>query len=99
MALSNGRGTAIITRYEGANAVIISAPVDVQRSLAELVRQLDIRQEQVLVEAIIVEISDRVARELGVQFLIGGKDIPFLVTPFSNVAHQYPRYRRRHPRR
>lgn len=86
VALSNGRGQAIITRYEGANAVIISAPVDVQRSLAELVRQLDIRQEQVLVEAIIVEISDKVARELGVQFLIGGKDIPFLVTPFSNVA-------------
>jgi general secretion pathway protein D len=86
VALSNGRGQAIITRYEGANAVIISAPVDVQRSLAELVRQLDIRQEQVLVEAIIVEISDRVARELGVQFLIGGKDIPFLVTPFSNVS-------------
>lgn len=86
VALSNGRGNAIITRYEGANAVIISAPVDVQRSLAELVRQLDIRQEQVLVEAIIVEISDRVARELGVQFLIGGKDIPFLVTPFSNVT-------------
>lgn len=86
VALSNGRGNAIITRYEGANAVIISAPVDVQRSLAELVRQLDIRQEQVLVEAIIVEISDRVARELGVQFLIGGKDIPFLVTPFSNVS-------------
>ncbi|WP_017670163.1 type II secretion system secretin GspD [Blastomonas sp. AAP53] len=86
VGLSNGRGTAIITRYEGANAVIISAPVDVQRSLAELVRQLDIRQEQVLVEAIIVEISDKVARELGVQFLIGGKDIPFLVTPFSNVA-------------
>ncbi len=86
VGLSNGRGQAVITRYEGANAVIISAPVDVQRSLAELVRQLDIRQEQVLVEAIIVEISDRVARELGVQFLIGGKDIPFLVTPFSNVA-------------
>ncbi|GGB57647.1 type II secretion system secretin GspD [Blastomonas aquatica] len=86
VALSNGRGQAIITRYEGANAVIIAAPVDVQRSLSELVRQLDIRQEQVLVEAIIVEISDRVARELGVQFLIGGKDIPFLVTPFSNVT-------------
>lgn len=86
VGLSNGRGTAIITRYEGANAVIIAAPVDVQRSLSELVRQLDIRQEQVLVEAIIVEISDRVARELGVQFLIGGKDIPFLVTPFSNVS-------------
>lgn len=81
-----GRGPSIITRYPGANAIIISAPVDVQRNLAELVRQLDIRQEQVLVEAIIVEVSENVARELGVQFLIGGEDLPFLVTPFSNVS-------------
>ncbi|AKM10664.1 type II secretion system secretin GspD [Croceicoccus naphthovorans] len=84
--LSGGRGTAIITRYPGANAIVISAPVDVQRRLAELVRQLDIRQDQVLVEAIIVEVSDSVAKELGVQFLIGGKDMPFAVTNFSNVA-------------
>ncbi|MEO1043975.1 MAG: type II secretion system secretin GspD [Pseudomonadota bacterium] len=81
-----GRGPSIITRYPGANAIIISAPVDVQRNLAELVRQLDIRQEQVLVEAIIVEVSENVAREIGVQFLVGGEDLPFLVTPFSNVS-------------
>jgi len=84
--LTGGRGTAVITRYPGANAVVISAPVNVQRQLAELVRQLDVRQDQVLVEAIIVEVSDSVARELGVQFLIGGKDIPFAVTNFSNAA-------------
>ena len=81
----SGRGPSVITRYPGANAIIISAPVDVQRNLAELIRQLDVRQEQVLVEAIIVELSDNVARELGVQFLIGGENVPFLATPFSNV--------------
>lgn len=81
----SGRGPSVITRYPGANAVIISAPVDVQRNLAELIRQLDVRQEQVLVEAIIVELSENVARELGVQFLIGGENVPFLATPFSNV--------------
>ncbi|WP_406568404.1 type II secretion system secretin GspD [Alterisphingorhabdus coralli] len=81
-----GRGPSIITRYPGTNAIIISAPVDVQRNLAALVRQLDIRQEQVLVEAIIVEVSENVARELGVQFLVGGEDVPFLATPFSNVS-------------
>ncbi len=85
ITLPNGRGKAIITRYEGANAIIISAPLDVQRQLSELIRQLDVRQEQVLVEAIIVEISDSVAKELGVQILLGGKDIPFAVTNFSNV--------------
>ena len=84
--LAGGRGTAIITRYPGANAIVISAPVDIQRRLAELIRQLDIRQDQVLVEAIIVEVSETVAKELGVQFLIGGKDMPFAVTNFSNVA-------------
>jgi len=84
--LAGGRGTAVITRYPGANALVISAPVDVQRRLAELVRQLDIRQDQVLVEAIIVEVSDSVAKELGVQFLIGGEDMPFAATNFSNVA-------------
>ncbi|RVQ65790.1 type II secretion system protein GspD [Croceicoccus ponticola] len=84
--LAGGRGTAVITRYPGANAIVIAAPVDVQRRLAELVRQLDIRQDQVLVEAIIVEVSESVAKELGVQFLIGGANMPFAVTNFSNVA-------------
>jgi len=84
--LAGGRGTAVITRYPGANAIVISAPLDIQRRLAEVIRQLDQRQDQVLVEAIIVEVSDNVAKELGVQFLLGGKDIPFLVTNFGNIT-------------
>lgn len=75
----------IVTGYEGANAIIISAPPEMQRTLGELVRQLDTRRDQVLVEAIIVEISDTAARELGVQFLFGGEDVPFAVTNYSNV--------------
>ncbi len=86
ITLSGGRGTATITRYPGANAVIIAGPPDVQRHLAELVRQLDVRQDQVLVEAIIVEVSNDVARKLGLQLLLGGKDIPFAATNFSNAA-------------
>jgi general secretion pathway protein D len=84
-----GRGQAVIARYEGANAIIISAPADVQRQLGEVVRQLDTRREQVLVEAIIVEISDIAAKRLGVQFLLsgtGGSNIPFSVTNYSNAA-------------
>lgn len=94
---TNGAGTAeaaggrpgqrvIVTGYEGANAIIISAPPEMQRTLGELVRQLDTRRDQVLVEAIIVEISDAAARELGVQFLFGGEDAPFGVTNYSNVS-------------
>ncbi|MBC7985051.1 MAG: type II secretion system secretin GspD, partial [Sphingomonadaceae bacterium] len=76
----------IVTSYEGANAIVIAASPEMQRTLGELVRQLDARRDQVLVEAIIVEISDQAARELGVQFLFGGEDLPFAVTNYSNVS-------------
>jgi general secretion pathway protein D len=81
-------GRAVVTRYEGANALIIAAPSDMQRTLGEVVRQLDTRREQVLVEAIIVEISDVAARRLGVQFLLAGEpgsNIPFAATNYSNA--------------
>lgn len=84
-----GRSSAIVTRFEGANAIIVAANADTQRTLGEVIRQLDVRREQVLVEAIIVEISDTLAKRLGVQFLLGGKpgsDIPFAVTNYSNAA-------------
>jgi general secretion pathway protein D len=86
---SIGRGQAVIARYEGANAIVIAAPADVQRRLGEVIRQLDVRREQVLVEAVIVEISDIAAQRLGVQFLLSGtgnSNIPFSVTNFSNAA-------------
>ncbi|MDO9486884.1 MAG: secretin N-terminal domain-containing protein, partial [Sphingomonadaceae bacterium] len=84
-----GIGRAVIARYEGANALIIAAPSDLQRTLGEVVRQLDTRREQVLVEAIIVEISDIAARRLGVQFLLAGEpgsNIPFAATNYSTAA-------------
>lgn len=80
---------AVVTRFEGANSIVISAPQDVQRMLGEVIRQLDTRREQVLVEAIIVEISDAAARRLGVQLLLSGlegSNIPFAVTNYSNAA-------------
>lgn len=79
------RGPAIITRYEGANAIIVAANTEVQRMLGELIRQLDTRRQQVLVEAIVVEIGDDAAKRLGVQFLLGGKNIPFVATSYSNA--------------
>lgn len=79
------RGPAIVTRYEGANAIIVAANSEVQRMLGELIRQLDSRREQVLVEAIVVEIGDDAAKQLGVQFLLGGKNIPFVATSYTNA--------------
>ncbi len=84
-----GAGRAVIARFEGANAIVIAAPAEVQRQLGEVIRQLDIRREQVLIEAIIVEISDVAAQRLGVQYLLtgtGGSNIPFAATNYTNAA-------------
>ncbi len=80
------RGPAVVTRYEGANAIIVAASGDVQRMLGETIRQIDTRREQVLVEAIIVEISDAAAKKLGVQFLLGNTKYGFAATNYSNAA-------------
>ena len=88
-AISGAIGRARIARYADANALIISADAETQKTLAEVVRQLDVRREQVLVEAIVVEVSDTAARQLGVQFILAGREgsnIPFAATNFSNNA-------------
>ncbi|MBI1407008.1 MAG: type II secretion system protein GspD [Caulobacter sp.] len=79
---------ATIARYPGANALIINAPPETQRMLAEVIRQLDVRREQVLVEAIVVEVSDDTAQRLGVQTILGsGKGtVPFAATNYSNTG-------------
>lgn len=83
------KGDVTISRFEGANALVVAGPPEAQRLIGEVVRQLDRRRAQVLVEAIIVEISDSAARQLGVQWLLSGtKDsrVPFGVTNYSNAA-------------
>ncbi len=88
VAAGNSRRRAIIARYEGANALIIAAPPEIQRELGEVIRQLDTRRAQVQVEAIIVEISDTAAKKLGVQFLLAGRDgtVPLVSSNFSNAS-------------
>jgi general secretion pathway protein D len=82
-----GRTAAVVTRFVGANAIVIAAPADIQRQLSEVVRQLDTRREQVQVEAIVAEVSDAAANKLGVQFLLGNlKGGAFGATSFANSA-------------
>jgi len=65
---SSTGSTATIQAHEGDNALVISAPPAVFRSLAAVIRQLDIRRAQVLIEAVIAEVSDETANELGIQW-------------------------------
>jgi general secretion pathway protein D len=78
---------ATIARFPGANALVISASADTQRMLAEVIRQLDQRRQQVLIEAIVVELSDNAVRELGVQWLLAGEHgNPVGLTNYSDRA-------------
>ncbi len=56
------------------NSLVINAPPEAMRSFRTVIRQLDIRRAQVLVEAIIAEISSDRAAELGVQWVLDATD-------------------------
>ncbi|WP_294190547.1 type II secretion system secretin GspD [uncultured Sphingomonas sp.] len=82
-----GRTAAVVTRFAGANAIVIAAPGDIQRQLAEVIQQLDTRRAQVLVEAIVAEVSDSTVNRLGAQFILGNlSGGAFGASTFSNSA-------------
>jgi general secretion pathway protein D len=66
----SGQGRAIsIEAHADSNSLVITAQPDMMRSLEEVLRQLDIRRAQVLVEAIIVEVFEGDGTDFGVQWL------------------------------
>lgn len=68
------------------NAIVVNAPPKRMRSLMQIVDKLDIRRAQVLVEAIIVEVTADEKNELGVSWAIEGSstDAPIAVTNFPD---------------
>ncbi len=80
------KGAFDIQADEATNALVITAPPDIMRTLKHVISQLDIRRAQVLVEAVIAEVSEDTARELGVQWAFGGSgnNSPVGVVNFTN---------------
>jgi len=50
---------------EASNSLIITAEPDVQRNLAKVIARLDVRRAQVLVEAVIAEVTSDLSKTLG----------------------------------
>ncbi len=73
VAASADRSTTIWAEPE-TNALVITAPQKVMRSLMNVVDKLDIRRMQVLVEAIIVDVSVNKNAELGVNWAVWSED-------------------------
>jgi len=69
---SSSRGSFDIQADESTNSLVITAPPDIMRTLKRVISQLDIRRAQVLVEAIIAEVGENTARDLGVQWIFAG---------------------------
>ena len=64
--------STIIWAEPETNALVITAPPKTMNSLMSVIDSLDIRRAQVLVEAIIVEVTADKSAELGVNWLIDG---------------------------
>jgi general secretion pathway protein D len=69
---SNLDASATIWADVPTNALIITAPPKVMKSLMAVIDKLDIRRAQVQVEAIIVEVDVNKSSNLGVQWLLDG---------------------------
>lgn len=86
---SNQQGSFNIQADESTNALVITAPPGVFRSLQDVIRKLDVRRAQVLVEAVIAEVSLNTSAQLGVEWIGVDRDPdgtarPAAVTNFKN---------------
>ena len=84
---SEDESKAVITSHRETNSLIISAEESTLDIIKNLVAKIDIRRAQVLVEAIIVELSETAAKSLGVETIFKGgsdSDIPIGLTRFQD---------------
>ena len=76
----------VITHHEKTNSLIISSAESNLATIRNVISQLDIRRAQVLVEAIIVELSETAADTLGIETIFNGTDkdsVPIGITRFG----------------
>jgi len=66
---SSNKRNVSIDAHEDTNTLVITAQQDMLRSLEAVIRRLDVRRAQVLVEAIIVEVFESDGVSLGVQWM------------------------------
>ena len=69
-----GNGEASVWADVQTNALVINAPPKTMRALMTIIDKLDIRRPQVLVEAIIVEVTADKTSELGITWAVDGSN-------------------------
>ncbi|WP_328185555.1 type II secretion system secretin GspD [Marinobacter sp. OP 3.4] len=75
---------------EGLNALVLRGEPSMMQEAEMIISQLDVRRAQVMIEAAIVEISDQLGSDLGVQFAAAdesGGSTPVIGSNFNNVGN------------
>ncbi|MEP4391815.1 type II secretion system secretin GspD [Marinobacter sp.] len=92
---SGGSGSGRNTNFsvfadEGLNALVVRGEPSMMQEAEMIVQALDVRRAQVMIEAAIVEISDELGQDLGVQFALGSESsgsTPVAGSNFENVGN------------
>ncbi len=66
---SDDKLSATVAASKSSNALIINAPPALLANMKRVVAQVDIRRAQVLVEALVVEVSNDIANDIGVTWV------------------------------
>lgn len=76
-----------ISADRSLNALVATAAPARMEAIRAVIEQLDVRRDQVLVEAIIAEVSNDLTRRLGAQLVAGGSDgtVPLGISTFNGL--------------
>ena len=81
----NAQGVSIIADHT-QNALVVKADAQLMREIESAIQQLDIRRQQVLIEAAIIEVAGNDADQLGVQWALGDLNSGVGLINFNNVG-------------
>ncbi|NNH87392.1 type II secretion system secretin GspD [Acinetobacter terrae] len=81
----NGNGVSIIAD-DSQNALVVKADPQLMREIESAIQQLDIRRQQVLIEAAIIEVEGSDADQLGVQWALGDLSSGIGLISFDNAG-------------
>lgn len=87
--VGEGAPLAIIQADESLNAIVVRADPTTTNQILATVSQLDVRREQVLIEAALVEVSVSVRDEQGVEFAAGdgsSSGVPLLSSSLNGIV-------------
>ncbi|MDA3557604.1 type II secretion system secretin GspD [Acinetobacter sp. AOR15_HL] len=68
------------------NSLVVKADPQLMREIESAIQQLDVRRQQVLIEAAIIEVSGDDADQLGIQWALGDLSSGIGLLSFSNVG-------------